>query len=139
MAARVASSPQFAETDDGSDHFVRRIQHLLISDVIRIQGKASSIGTEHERVFLGAQVLTDLRPLFGDDSAGALEPEGALLTHVLSIHFVGSAGTHDNFFVVLDDHDIGTLHQAIERATRKATSLKHKLQESGLVYITSEE
>lgn len=144
MAARVVSSPQFdadenLSRDDGlGERMSQRIEILLNCDVIRLLSKASSIGAEHERVFLNAQVLTDLRPLFDDDSDENLEPEGALLCHILSLHFISSDRSHDNFYVTLDDDDIEILKRAIDRAIRKSDSLKRRLQDVGLVYMTPE-
>ncbi len=144
IAARVVSSPQFSADEDLNRHdtlrerMAKRIETLLNCEVIRFLSKASSIGAEHERVFLNAQVLTDLRPLFDDDRGEDLEPEGALLCHTLSLHFISSDRTHDTFYVVLDDDDIETLQSAIDRAIRKSGSLKRKLQDAGLVHMTSE-
>jgi len=139
IAARVASSAQFSDSDDDRLRFERRIELLLDCDVVRIQGKASSLGTAHERVFLSAQILTDLRPLFHDQVDGDPEPEGALLSHTLLVHFIDSTGSHDNFFVVLDDGDLEALNQATNRAIAKSASLKQKLHDSALVYMASEE
>ena len=135
MAARVVASPQFAEADDGCEDFTARIKYLLSSDVIRLYSKASSIGTKYERLYVNAQVLTDLRPLFNDEIADRPEPEAALLSHTVSLHFIGSDGKHDNFFVVFDDGDLENLKQVIDRAIRKADALRHKLYESGLIYM----
>lgn len=144
VAARVALSPQFDATEGlGEDEqlgecLADRIKALLNCDVVRLLSKVSSVGAEHERVFLNAQVLTDLRPIFDDDSDNNLEPEGALLSHTLSLHFIRSDRTHDNFYVVLDEDDIEILQQAIDRAMKKSEALKRKLQASGLVHMIPE-
>ena len=139
MAARVAASSQFADGDDKSEEFIERTEQLLSSDLIRLHSKVSSIGSEYERVFVNSQILTDLRPIFNDEVAEGPEPEAALLSHTLSLHFIGSDGKHDNFYVVLDDGDLRALHQVIDRALKKTTSLKIKLKDSGLIYMRSEE
>ena len=139
MAARVASSPQFAEAVDGCENFIARTKSLLSSDVIRLYSKASSIGSEYERLYVNAQILTDLRPLFNDEHTDGPQPEAALLSHTLSLHFIGSDGKHDNFFVVLDDSDLKNLQQVIDRAIQKADALRRQLYESGLIYMSSEE
>ena len=139
VAKRVASSPQFGGADELHERFSGRIERLLEGEFVRLQSKALSIGAAHERVFANAQILTDLRPLFDSDVTENPEPEAALLSHTLILHFIGSNGAHDNFFVALDDDDIEVLQQTLKRATRKADSLRRTLQESGIIYIGSEE
>ena len=67
------------------------------------------------------------------------EPEGLLLSHTLSLHFIGSDGTHDNFFVVLDDEDIETMRKLVDRAIDKASSMRQLIAESGLLPLRSED
>ena len=139
MAARVTGSSQFKASEDIKEHFAYRIESLLSCDVVRLRSKASSIGAEHERIFVKARVLTDLRPLFDGNDVERLEPQGALLSHTLVLHFIGPEGRHGDFYVVLDDEDIEVLQHAAVRAAKKSEALKRKLQASGLVYISSEE
>lgn len=139
MAARVAASSQFAVDGAKHERLVKRTKQLLDSEPIRLHGKVSSIGSEYERVFINSQILTDLRPIFNDTIAANPEPEAALLSHTLSLHFVGSNGKHDNFYVVLDDDDLRALSQVTDRALRKSESLRQKLGETGLIYIRTEE
>jgi hypothetical protein len=139
MAARVAASSQFAVDGAKGEEFMERTKLLLNSDLIRLHGKVSSIGSEYERVFINSQILTDLRPVFNDKIAEDPEPEAALLSHTLSLHYVGSDGKHDNFYVVLDDDDLRALNQVTDRALRKSVSLRKKLGETGLIYIRTEE
>ncbi len=137
VALGVAISPQF-ETIEDPGELAKRLERLLNCEFIRLHSKASSIGVEHERTYASAQVLTDLRPLFND--ANELpKPEGAVLSHTLSLHFVGRDGGHDNFFVVLDDSDIQALIRVLDRAIKKAYSLRQLLKESGLIYVGQED
>ena len=139
LAARVAASSQFAVDDAKGEELIERTRQLLNCDLIRLHGKVSSIGSEYERVFIDSQILTDLRPIFDDTMAKMPEPEAALLSHTLSLHYVGSNGKHDNFYVVLDDDDLMALNHALDRALRKSRSLRKKLRETGLVYIRTGE
>lgn len=139
MAARVAASSQFTDGDDKREEFRERTKQLLGSDLIRLHSKVSSIGSEYERVFVNSQILTDLRPIFNDEVSENPEPEAALLSHTLSLHFIGSDRRHDNFYIVLDDSDLRVLYQMINRALQKASSLRLKLKESGLIHMQTEE
>lgn len=139
MAARVAASSQFTDGDHRNKEFMERTRQLLRSGAVRLHSKVSSIGSEYERLFVNCQILTDLRPIFDDQIAESPEPEAALLRHTLSLHYVGSDGKHDNFYVVLDEGDLIVLNQVIDRALSKAESLREKLHQSGLIYMHSEE
>lgn len=139
IAGRVASSPQFALMDDPDVDLAMRIERLLRCDSIRVYSKALALGSRHERIFVDAQVLTDMRPLFGDDLDQETRPEAMLISHTLSLHFVDSDGTHDNFFVVLDDEDVIRVEQLLVRATTKSSAVRSLLRESGVTYLELEE
>ena len=139
IASRVASSPQFVRMDDPDEDLAIRIERLLRCDSIRVYSKALALGSRHERIFVDAQVLTDMRPLFGDDLDDETRPEGMLISHTLSLHFVDSDGAHDNFFVVLDDQDVLRVQQLLARATTKSAAVRSLLQESGVTYLRLEE
>lgn len=139
MAARVAASSQFTDGDYKSDAFIERTRQLLSSGTVRLHSKVLSIGSEYERLFVNCQILTDLRPIFDDEIAERPESEAVLLRHTLSLHYVGSDGKHDNFYVVLDEGDLIALNQVIHRALSKAESLRKKLYQSDFIYVSSEE
>ncbi len=139
IAERVVASPQLAETESRDDRFLDRLKQLLTCNAVRLQSKALSLGASHDRIFVSARIITDLRPIFNDDVAGRPEPEAALLSHILRLHYIASNGQHDNLYVVLDDDDIEVLQEALGRAREKADSLVRTLYESGIVYMTWED
>ncbi len=105
---------------------------------MRLLGKAASIGYQHERLFVDAQVLTDLRPVFEDDISDDHGPLGAVLSHLLRLHIIGQTGTHEDVYVALDDGDIATLREALDRAERKSALLRGRLQNLSLTMIDME-
>ena len=139
VAERVAISPQFTQTGSVDEQFSNRLARALSCEVIRLNSKAISLGAAHERIFVSAQILTDLRPLFDDSITDKPEPDAAVICHTLMLHFIGSTGTHDDFFVVLSDDDIETMRDALDRAIQKAESLRTLLHESGISYLSSED
>ena len=139
MAKRVACSSQFSSDDGPDQRFSTRIEGLLECEAIRLQSKALAIGATHERIFANAQVITDLRPIFNEDINQSPDPEAAQLSHTLSLHFISSDGSHDNFYIALDDDDILTMQQVLERAAIKSRSLRQFLQASGIIHIKSSE
>lgn len=139
VAERVAGSAQFPSDDGLELRFATRIRRLIECEVIRLQSKALAIGSTHERVFANAQLVTDLRPLFDEDLDRNPGPEAALLSHTLNLHYIASDGRHDNFYIALDDDDISTLRQALDRAILKVQSLNALLEDSGILRIKSTE
>lgn len=139
IARRVASSPQFVRPDELDEGLAMRIAELLRCDSVRIYSKALALGSRHERLFVDAQVLTDLRPLFGENIEQQSRPEAMLISHTLNLHYVDSDGAHDNFFIVLDDEDLLTVRELLDRSTRKSAAMRSLLQESGVTYLSLEE
>ena len=139
LVTRLSCAPRIARSDDSDKRLAERVERLLSCDVVRVHSKTLLIGSQHERIFANAQIVTDLRPLFKSDIEEEPEPEGVLLSHTLSVHFIGSDGTHDTFFVVLDDQDIETIGALIDRARLKAKSMRRIVKEFGLTYLRSEE
>ena len=133
MSHRVAASPDLETPEHEQEAFAGRITELAESTPIRLLGKALDMGTEHDRVFVAARILTDLRPIFGDDVTEP--PEGALLSHTLKFEFVHDEGNFGNFYIVLDEEDLKNLDGLISRARQKAASLKSTLEAAGLTYM----
>ncbi|MCP3882922.1 MAG: hypothetical protein GY701_31670 [Sulfitobacter sp.] len=133
VAERVAGSEDLDTPESDQAMLAERIQATSDTRAIRLLSKAIDLGSEHDKVFVGARVLTDLRPIFGEEADGG--PEGAILSHALKFEFVHDEGHLGNFYVVLDDEDLEVLSGAIDRATQKAASLKELLQRAGLTYM----
>ena len=133
VAKRVAASPDLETPDEARPAFAERVLELADSKPLRLLGKAVDMGSEHDRLLLGARILTDLRPIFGDDVAET--PEGALLSHTLKFEFVHDEGSLGNFYIALDEEDLETLDGLVRRAKQKAASLKSTLEAAGLTYM----
>ena len=113
--------------------FEGRLAALLGVDAFGVIAlKAKELQTQAERVFVEARVLTDIRPIFGEDVLES--PTGMIIVHTLKI--VTHEGTgHKEFFAALDAEDITALKKTLERAEEKAKSLKGLLDKSGLKSI----
>lgn len=137
-AQRVAEWLDLDPAHKSRERFVDRAVHILECSSVRLLGKAASIGYQHERLFVDAQVLTDLRPVFEDDISDDHGPLGAVLSHLLRLHIIGQTGTHEDVYVALDDGDIATLREALDRAERKSALLRGRLQNLSLTMIDME-
>jgi hypothetical protein len=118
---------------DKLDLLIERIQKLLgVGGLIAIAAKAVNVMLEQNRIFCGARVLSDIRPVFvaSPDSVSA-----ALLTHSLNITF-HEAGEQKEFFVALTTSELQSLKKAVERAEKKAETLKALIQQSGVKFFS---
>lgn len=135
-AARISDSEDLETPKGKKASFARRVVESLGTRSISLLGKATDMATEHDKVFLGSRVLTDLRPIFGDDVAKA--PGGAVLSHTLKVEFVHDEGTLGNTYIVLDEEDLKSLKADLERAEVKAATMKRMLTKLDIVYLGPE-
>ena len=106
---------------------------LALDQPLGITAKALDIMTENQNVFCGARILSDIRPIFTNQTDKA---SAAVIVHNLQIGFHNSGtGQHQEFYVSLDTEDIETLKRAIVRAEEKTKALKLILEASKLNYL----
>ena len=127
----LASDPFDSEEDEFQSQLAQRVVEVLDCPNVRLAGKALELGSIRERVFGFAEIHTDLRPVFGEHS-GDLLAEGGVLAHVLRLHHISSEGSHEDFYVALDDEDLEILRDVIDRAEKKSETLRRQLHEAGL-------
>ena len=109
-----------------------RLSVLLELESLRIAAKAAAVQREQQRLFVDARVLTDIRPIFADDTE---PPLAAVLNHSLKLSYFEDGETHD-FFVVLDDEDLGKLQKTITRAQSKSKALGPVLARAQITDLT---
>jgi len=102
-----------------------RFKGLLNIRPLRMISKASRLQREGERLYCEAMILSDIRPIFGDDIMSG--PGSAVLTHTLKLSYHGDEG-HRDFFVVLDGEDLKALGEVVDRAQAKDESLRMVLR-----------
>ena len=102
--------------------FSKRLVSLLTIENLSISSKARTLQTEGERAFCSARILTDLRPVFTDDtSAGA---KGLVILHQLKLTYHDSSGAHRSFYVTLDPSDLEQFRKTLDRAQEKSEILR---------------
>jgi hypothetical protein len=114
-----------------ANEFERFISGLLnFEQSLGVTAKATEIAIEHENNFGAARVITDLRPIF----LGKNEPEPRAVTvvHTLKIELHES---EDAFYFALDNVDLVTLQDALQRAAQQQDALKQMAEASGLTWI----
>lgn len=135
LIAEIAASPDLGLSDPDQERLARRVETLVGRSPTRLLHKSLSLLREHDSVFLDGKIVTDIRPVFGDEvSDGA---ETAVLTHSLKIEFV-RADRRDYFYVALDQDDLLRMKEAIDRAIAKTASLTKTLKSAGISTPTLE-
>lgn len=112
-----------------------RLTAVLTTDSFRIGGKARNILFENEHNLVGARIVSDIRPVFGDEVQNA--PVGAIIVHSLKIEYLSGGRRHD-FYVALDTKDVENLLAILERAKVKTASLKELVAATSVRYIEVE-
>jgi hypothetical protein len=112
--------------------FKQRLTQLLDADCLRIGGKAYDLLSEHEHNLIGARILTDLRPIFGESPESP--PIGAIVVHTLKINYF-EGNQRRVFYVALDTSDVKKLIETLERGRSKASSLKEILATTQVSYV----
>ena len=111
-----------------------RLGPLLNVKPMAVSVKASDLQKQHTRVFLGARILTDIRPVFEEGKEPFLS--GAMLVHNLKLEVAENLESKD-IYVALDDDDIVTLQKVLARATVKSKVLKSALREARIIDLES--
>ena len=129
-AAARETVPNF-KVPDGVDFEGRLAAMLGLESLNVLAVKAKELQTQSQRTFCDARVLTDVRPLFGENASEL--PTTAIIVHTLKLgfHDSGSPG-HKDIYIALDAGDIAELRKVLQRAEEKTQSLKAVLDAAKL-------
>ncbi len=101
-----------------------------------LAAKALDVRSEYGRLFCGARILTDVRPIFGIDPGRS--PLAATIVHTLRLTY--HEGTdHREFHVALDAADLQQLRELVDRARRKEETLKSEIEKTTMTYWAGED
>jgi hypothetical protein len=110
-------------------HARERFKRLLNITTLNTLSKAIRLQRDGERLYCDAKILSDIRPVFGDDVSQG--PISVVITHTLKLGY-HEGDDHKEFFIVLDAQDLINLSEVIERAHEKAETLDALLEKTGL-------
>jgi hypothetical protein len=120
---------------DQYGRFSSNLSRILTDSSLVVAAKALSVATDCPRLFTESRIISDLRPIFGEQTSEP--PSGAVITHTLRITYAEEGGEKE-FFVYLDSRDLDELQGQIKRALDKDTTLRRLLQRTNLkVFETS--
>lgn len=122
-------------TGNERDRFVNRMIAFLNLSSFDVAGKANNLLLEHEHALREARIITDIRPVFGENPEAP--PAGAIIVHMLKLgYYEGSV--YRDLFVALDTNDIRLLQDMLARADSKAEALKSVLEAAKVPYVDVE-
>ena len=107
----------------------QRFKELLNIPTLETISKAITLQREGERIFCDVRIISDIRPIFGDDVKS--RPVAATIGHALRIDYHEGL-EHKEFFVSLDEYDLNELEEVVKRAKEKADTLTKLLSDSGI-------
>ncbi len=128
----IEESP-FKEMDDNQRNTLTSYisEILALDNSLGITVKALGVMTEHEHVYCRARVLTDMRPIFGENIE---KPDAFVTIHTLRIGYHDNK-EHKDIFIAMDRNDVKELIDMLKRAEQKEEALDSFLNDSKLVHI----
>jgi len=118
------------------DKFKKRLLTLLEADRFSTSAKAIGLIGEYEHTFCRARILTDFRPIYGNDPGK--KPVAGLITHTLRLSY--HEGTQlRHIYVLLNDSDLDEMKTVLNRANVKGQSLRALLSATQVPLIGTSE
>jgi hypothetical protein len=111
--------PEWSSLDE--PQFRKRLERLFNIEALHVAAKAVLLQFEYERRFHEARILTDARPVFGDDIK--VPPKAAILTHTLRLSYHDSSEDIKEIYIAMDSIDVSVLSEVLRRAQQKETTL----------------
>lgn len=130
-----STSPAIIKTEDEAKKLKQRLAAFLDLDSLRISAKTQEILHEHQHALSQVRILTDIRPVF--DTTKTESIAAAVLVHTMKLTYIAEDETCE-FFVAMDTSDIKILKEALERAEKKAESIKEMLSATSMGIVDPE-
>lgn len=128
----ISTSSDLESEVDSADVYRARLERLTKDSVLGILQKGNTLALEHDRILTDGRVLTDIRPVFGDDVDIGMRT--VLVTHVLKLESYRNENTETHYFA-LDEDDLSYLRNTIDRALAKAISIRETLEAAELSFL----
>ncbi|MGA2596584.1 MAG: hypothetical protein ABSH09_06275 [Bryobacteraceae bacterium] len=129
LVEALLENPDFGLKKEDASSTGKRFHLLLNVRTLNVLSKAIRLQRDGEHLFCDAKIISDIRPVFGDNLSEG--PISAVITHTLKLAY-HEGGDHKEFFIVLDQQDLISLFEIIDRAHEKDEALVRLLQKSGV-------
>jgi hypothetical protein len=116
--------------------FRDRLTQLLSVDSFSIASKALSLKQEYEHYFCSGRILSDARPVYGDDLVTG--PLAALIVHTLRLAYHEVDGIKE-IYIAFDDSQLRELRDLLDRAELKSKNIRALLERSGTRVVGTRE
>jgi hypothetical protein len=129
LSTRVAE--QISDLDAKAEEVLpKRLASLLSSKDLAALGKAVDLARESNRLLNDARIVSELRPVFGEDMTA--EPPGAVILHTLRLNYM-EEGERKTMSLTLNSRDLIQVKRAVERAQIKQNTLSRLLNRADLI------
>ena len=119
-------------TDSQVERFGNNLLYILNTNTsLDLTAKVSLIKNDQSHAYLQSKIYTDVRPVFGRSDAKVY---GAVIIHTLKLSYQDGEQRKD-FFVALDQSDLLSLRDVIERAEAKEATMREHSPLSGLRFF----
>jgi hypothetical protein len=132
IAAAERSGKKELSPADWEPYYEALIEILSKDTALAVATKATSVMTDHARVFCHCRVLTDLRPIFESDVGKG--PAAIVGIHTLKVVY-HEENEHREFFVAMDRDDVKELAAHLDRALKKEETLKALCADTPLLFL----
>lgn len=112
--------------------FLKKV--LSFHSTLGVVAKAGNVLVDHERIFVDARILTDIRPIFHPDVSEA--PNAAVVVHMLRITQRDILAKRKTLYFALDGNDLRSLRDLLDRAIKKEETLKKAMEPSQIKLLT---
>lgn len=137
LADDVSTSPDLELEPDAQPAFAARLRRLLELEPVVLAARALNLVTEFDRVYHGARIMTDIRPVFGHDAHTGAKAAAIVATLKIEAHEGG--GDVRPYYFALDHTDLVELQGLVDRALVKTAELKRLADRLHLPYWEYEE
>ncbi len=103
------------------------LRRILETRSVSLSAKALDVSYDFERVYLAGRLLTSIRPIFNEERD---EIKGSTIVQTLRLEFISPDGIQSSISIAMDSVDIERLKEECDRAARKATIAKARIEKS---------
>lgn len=131
VANLFSKSPDLEDETTLRPTVAARLTRLLEAKATGLLGHARDLLAQHEHLLADVRILSDVRPLFAEDSADSIE--GAVIGHVLRLGLV--RGEPASIDVALDIEDLERIQSVVARALKKDETLRSLIKTADLPLV----
>lgn len=113
--------------------FRQRLVKIMTVPALGVASKSESLKVEYERRFCTARILTDARPVYVQ--APPAKPAAMMIAHTFRITFHDDTGELREIYITMDDDDLTTIRELVDRAELKTQSLQSVFEAANIPIV----